>query len=516
MEEISKNKKIAKNTLFLYFRSLVILVLNLFSFRIILDTLGVEDYGTYSVIGGVVMMMSVLTGALSSATQRFITYALGQNDIQRLKAVVSNSVTLHIVLALIVSLILEIVGLVMLDGYLDIPVDRIGAAQIVLQFSIVAFFVNMVSIPYNALITAHEKMKAFAYIGILECVLKFMAVLFLYVCPFDRLVSYALLIMLISISIRCIYSIYCKKHFIESKKITYKIDKNMFKEMFAFAGWNFLGHGSLALRNQGVDVLLNMFFGVTVNAAKGLSNQVQHAVMLLVQNFQTAVKPQLTKAVAQNDFERAFFLINQGSRFSFYLLTLMAVPVIIVTPDILSIWLKTVPEYTVEFIRWTLIYLLLDTQSRFHIHAILSTGKIRNYEILVGGTKLLAIPLVLLFLKCDKMYWNWSDAAIIGVWVNIVLEVICFAERLWYNKKQLNFPSGKFLKNIFIPNWSVFFLSFVLPVFVMKYISQNAILLILLSEISAITSIVVCGMNRDERKTVLKKVLHLIAKKGNV
>lgn len=507
------NKKIAKNTLFLYFRSLIVLVVNLFASRVVLETLGVEDYGTYNVVGGIVMMFSVLTGSLSTATQRFITYALGQGDLQKSKQVFSNSVALHLILAVVVSAILEIAGLWMFDRFLDIPAERIGAARLVFHFSIVAFFVNIISIPYNAIIIAYEKMKAFAYIGVIECLLKFAAALYLYVCCFDKLVCYALMIMAISISIRIIYSYYCKKHFDESKKIELRVDKSLFKDMFAFAGWNFFGHGSLALRNQGVDVLLNIFFGVTVNAAKGLSNQIQQAITLLVQNFQTAVKPQLTKAVAQGDSDRVFFLINQGSRFSFYLMMIIAVPVMMATPDLLHIWLKTVPDYTVEFIRWSLLYLLLDTQSRFHIHAILSVGQIRNYELLVGGTKLLAVPLVLVFLKCNESYWNWKSAVMIGIWVNIFLEIICFAERLFYNRKQLNFPSGIFLKKIFFPNWFTFAVALIVPWLFYKYVSQNVLLVIMVSLASSILSVAFIGMNGEERKMTVSKGVTLIGEK---
>lgn len=507
-----KNKRIAKNTLFLYFRSLVILVVNLYASRVVLETLGVEDYGIYNVVGGVVIMFSVLTGSLSTATQRFITFALGQGDFQKSKLVFSNSLILHVVLAVIVSVILEVAGMWMFNGGLDIPKDRVGAAYIVFHFSIVAFFINMISIPYNALITAHEKMKAFACIGVLECILKLLAALFLYICWYDKLVVYALLIMLISVSIRFVYSFYCKKHFNESRNIKIKFEKNLFKEMFAFAGWNFFGHGSLALRNQGVDVILNVFFGVTINAAKGLSNQIQHAVMLLVQNFQTAVRPQLTKAVAQGDNERVFFLINQGSRFSFYLMMVMAVPVMIATPDLLRIWLNTVPDYTVDFIRWSLIYLLLDTQSRFHIHAILSMGKIRNYEMIVGGTKLLAVPLVLTFLMCNEAYWNWKSAALIGFWVNIFLEIICFAERLFFNKKLLNFPSGNFLKKIFIPNWFTFAVSLVPPMIFCKYVSQNVFLSVLVSIASSLLCIAIVGMTASERQKMMSKVIMYMKK----
>ncbi|MCQ2089724.1 MAG: hypothetical protein MJY93_05700 [Fibrobacter sp.] len=499
------NKRIAKNTVFLYFRSLFVLFVNLFASRIILDTLGVKDYGVYNVVGGIVTMFSVLSGTLASATQRFITFALGQGDEQKVKSIFTHSLILHAILAVFISLLLEIAGVWMFDSYLDIPPERVNAARFVLHFSIGAFFVNMVSVPYNALITAYEKMKAFAYIGILECMLKFGAALYLYVCRFDKLITYALLIMFISVSIRIVYSIYCHRNFTASQNIKLKFESKLFKEMLTFAGWNLFGNGSLALRNQGVDIILNMFFGVTVNAAKGLSNQIQNGVMLLVQNFQTAASPQLTKAIAQNDKERTYTLINQGSRFSFFLLTIIAVPIIISAPEILNIWLKIVPNYTVEFVQWTMIYLLLDTQSRFLIYAILSTGKIRNYQIIVGCTKLLAIPLVLLFLKCNETYWNCNYAALIGIAVNIFLEIICFAERLFFNKRQLQFPSRLFLKKIFLTNWIVFFTALVLSVSFSEFLTKNIFVVIPFSIATTFFCIAFIGMNSIERLKVLEK-----------
>lgn len=504
--EHQNNKRIAKNTLFLYFRSIVILLINLYISRAILETMGVEDYGIYNVVGGVVALFSVIAGTLSSATQRFITFALGENDLSKLKQTFSNSVCLHIILGLAGVLFLEVCGIWFLNNQLEIPLNRMNSAHWVLQFSIIAFFVNMVSIPYNALIVAHEKMKAFAYIGILECVLKLLAVLSLFICPFDKLIAYGLYILLIAVVVCLIYTFYCHKNFDEAKKINLSIQPGIFKEMFAFAGWNFLGNGSLVLRNQGIDILLNMFFGVTVNAAKGLSNQVQHAVSLLVTNFQTAVKPQLTKAIAQNDRDRYLFLINQGTRFSFFMMLFITVPIMIAAPDILKIWLKTVPAWTVAFVRWTLVYLLIDTMSRFLIHAILSNGKIRNYEILVGGTKLLALPIAYVFLIN-------SMSPLIGIWVNIGLEVICLLERLFYCKKLLDFPVGIFVRKVCLTSIAILILSIVLPAVVKYHFTQNMFVLIIVSCISTTLCIALMGMNSNERCLIKDKIVQFIQKK---
>ena len=502
----NSNKRIAKNTLFLYFRSLFILFINLYISRKILETLGVEDYGIYNIVGGVVTMFSVVAATLSSATQRFITFALGENDFCKLKALFSNSVCLHILLGLLGAMFLEIVGLWFLNGQLEIPENRITSARWILHFSVIAFFINMISIPYNALIVAHEKMKAFAYIGILECILKLLAVLSLYICPMDKLVAYGLFIMLIAAFIRLIYAIYCRKHFEESQNTKMSIDPKIFKEMFAFAGWNFFGNGSLVLRNQGIDILLNMFFGVTVNAAKGLANQVQHAVSMLVSNFQTAVKPQLTKAIAQKDSERYKFLINLGTRFSFFMMLFFSVPIMISTPDILKIWLVHVPDWTILFVRWTLVYLLIDSLSRFLIHAILSNGKIRNYEILVGGTKLFALPVAYFFLKNGA-------SPLIGMYVNMALELICLVERLYYCHKQLDFPVFYFLRKVCFVSFVVLASSLCISLIMKNYFFHNGISLMFVSCMSTLVCIVFLGMNRSERTLMYKKIRNVLESK---
>lgn len=500
------NKRIAKNTIYLFLRSIFLLLINLYTSRITLDVLGVEDYGIYNLVAGVVAMFTMISGTLSSASQRFITYALGEKDKDKLKKVFSTSVSLHIILAIIVSLLIEGIGIYMIENTLNLPTKRVWAAHCLLQFSIVTFFFNVISVPYNALITAHEKMSAFAYISIVDGVLKLVAAFYLYICGFDKLIIYGFMLMAIAVIIRIIYSVYSHRRFEESRNIKLRIEHDLFKEMFSFAGWNLLGEGSMLLRNQGVDILLNIFFGVTVNAAKGLANQIQHAITMLVGNFTTAVKPQLTKAVAQKDTPRIFFLINQGSRFSFYLLAIVAVPIIISTPDILSIWLKEVPQYTVSFVRWTLIYALLDTQSRFHIHAILSAGKIRNYQIIVGGTKLLAIPVAYVFLKCGA-------SALIGIWVNIGLEIICFGERLYYNKKQLEFPIIQYVTKLFIPNWIVFIIMLSIPFIISYFCNLTVFLIIPISVLYGGIIIAFIGLKKNERIMLTKKVASAIKKR---
>lgn len=494
-DNTSSNRRIAQNTIFLYFRSIFLLLISLYTSRVTLQVLGVEDYGIYQVVGGVVAMFSMLSSTLASASQRFITYALGKNDKEILKKVFSTCITLHIALATIVVLLLEIIGLWFLSNKLNIPTERLVTAEWVMQFSIATLFVNIISIPFNALITAHEKMSAFAYISILDGLLKLGSIFLLTIIRWDKLFLYAAFHFVIALIIRVIYSSYSSSHFEEAKKVNPTIDKSLFKEMFSFAGWNLFGNGSLILRNQGIDIVLNLFFGVAVNAAKGISNQVQTAALQLVGNFTTAMRPQLTKSIAQGNYIRAFSLINTGSRYSFLMMAIIAIPIMTCTPGILSFWLGNVPQYTVEFIQWTMVYSLLNTWSKMLIHAILSKGDIRAYQIVVGGTKLLAMPIVFIVLKFDiNPLW--------GIWVNIIIEIASLIESLYFNKKQLNLNYSGYVKDVILRGLAVFIIAFCLSYFTIKFITVQLLLELLISFVITGIVISILGMKKHELKIV--------------
>ena len=491
----NNNKRIAKNTIFLYFRSILLLLISLYTSRVTLEVLGVEDFGIYQIVGGVVSMFSMLSSTLASASQRFITFALGENDYQKQRRVFSTCISLHIVLGLIVVVLLEVLGIWFLNNKLNIPVDRLAVAGWVMQFSIATFFVNIVSVPYNATIIAHEEMSAFAYISILEGLLKLGSVFLLMVISWDKLLLYSALYFLIALFLRVIYSVYSNRQFKETRSVKFSIDKELFRGMFAFAGWNLFGNGSLVLRNQGVDVVLNMFFGVVVNAAKGVSNQVQSAVQQFVGNFTTAIKPQLTIAIAQKDYQRAYALINKGSRYSFLMMMLFSIPIIISAPQILEVWLTKVPDYSVLFVRWTFIYLLLDSLSRMMIHAILSEGRIKEYQIVVGGTKLFAIPLVyiMLLLGCNPLA---------GVWANILLELICLIERMYYSKKLLNLDWKYFIIKVVFRCWVVFIFAISIPYLFICFVSQKLLITVAVSLIWTLAVISLTGVDKSERNMI--------------
>lgn len=501
----ASNKRIAKNTLFLYFRSMFLIVITLYTSRVILQSLGVSDFGIYNVVGGVVAMFSMLSGSLHTATQRFLTFALGKGDFSNLKKVFMTSITIHIALGVILVILLEVAGVWFLYNKMNMPAERVDVAFWVLQFSIATFFVNVISVPYNAAIIAHEKMATFAYISILDGILKLGIAFSIVYTPYDRLVVYALFMFGLSLLNRILYTVYSHRHFEETRHVKLGIEKSLFQEMFSFAGWNLFGSGSRLLRNQGVDILLNIFFGVTVNAAKGLSNQVHHAVYQFITNFQTAVNPQLTMSVAQTDFKRTHTLIIQGGRFSFYLMCIMSVPLIVVTPQVLSIWLVEVPAFTVEFVRWTLVYLLWDTLSRFLINAVLAYGKIKTYQIVVGGTKLLILPLVYIWLKM-------GGSPLVGIWANIILEVICLGQRLYFNHLYNGLSWFSYFWKVILRCWFVFAIALVASYYVLSFIPDNFIILIISALLITGVTIAFVGMGQGERELAFNKVNSIVSK----
>ena len=377
----TNNKRIAKNTLLLYFRMLFLMLVSLYTSRVVLNALGVEDFGIYNVVGGVVAMFTMLSGSLSAAITRFITYELGTGNQENLKKIFSSAVTIQIGLAVVIILLAEAGGVWFLNVKMNIPEARMIAANWVFQFSILTFAINLISVPYNASIIAHERMSAFAYISILEAIGKLAIAYLITVSPIDRLIFYALLMCVVALLIRLVYGYYCKKHFAEC---TYHFlwNKNLLKRMFGFAGWNFIGASSAVLRDQGGNVVINLFCGPAVNAARGIAFQVNTAVHGFVTNFMTALNPQITKSYASGDREYMMTLIFQGARLSFYMLLVLSLPILVNTHYILALWLKIVPEHTVLFVQLILLFGLSESISNPLITAMLATGKIRNYQII--------------------------------------------------------------------------------------------------------------------------------------
>lgn len=492
------NIRIAKNTLHLYFRSILLIVISLYTSRVVLQVLGIDDYGIYNLIGGFVVMFSMISSTLASASQRFITYSLVEKSSYKTQEVYTTSLTLHIIIGILLVIVLECCGHYILNNYLNIPEERLDAANWVLQCSIFSLFVNVVTIPFNSLIIAYEKMSVFAYISLFEVVLKLAAIYPLMFVSYDKLIIYSILIFLVSVIVCFTYFGYCYKRFPEASLLRLKLDKTLFKEMFSFSGWNLLGNGSMVLRNQGVDIILNLYFGVVINASKGISNQVQQAVFLFVGNFFTAITPQLTKSIAKKDLKRTHELINQGGRLSFCLYVLFCVPLFLVIPQVLNLWLTVVPEYAVEFVRWLLVYSMIDSFSRLLITSILANGIIRKYEIKVSTIKIMAVPLAWIYLAV------FNGSPLIGIWVNIVMEIICLIVRLNYAHKFFSLSRLDYFIKVICRSVITFIIAFAISYFIYKFYIHNMFVLVPISLIVTLLTVFYVGMNKQERNFIVK------------
>ena len=452
----SRTRRIARNTLMLYIRMFALLLVGLYTSRVVLEALGENDYGIYNVVGGVVAMFTIISRALNSAVSRFITFEMGKGAAARLNEVYSTAVTIQFIIALTVVAAAEPIGLWFIENEMTIDPSRIPAAKLVLHFSILAFVINLMSVPQMASITAHEKMSAYAAIGVLDGLLRLAVAFMIMRSPMDRLVYYAALMAAVVLIVRGAYGIYCRTHFPECR---YRpvFEKPLMKEMFSFAGWNFIGVSAGVLRDQGGNILVNLFYGTAVNAARGIAVQLNAAVQGFVTNFMTAVNPQITKSYASGDKAYMLSLIRRSSRMSFFLLFVIALPILFNTEYLLSIWLKDVPAHTVMFVRLFLVFALCESISNPLITAQLATGKIRNYQLVVGGLMLLNIPVSYIFLK-------HGAAAEITVAVAIAISLVCLAARLVMLRGMIGLSIRKFVSDVCLKIVLVVVISLILPI----------------------------------------------------
>lgn len=505
MEE--KSKRIAKNTLLLYLRMLITMVVGLFTSRVILNTLGVSDFGIYNVVGGFVSMFSIISGSLSSAIGRFITFELGKGDREKLKIIFSTSVNIQVIFISIGILVAEIFGVWFLNTKMVIPAERLYAANWVFQFSIICLAIDMLSIPYNACIIAHEKMSAFAYISIYEVITKLLIAWLIILSPIDKLISYSLLMCLVSLTIRMIYGHYCNKNFAECK-YQFILDKNLLKEMFSFSGWNLIGISSAMIKEQGGNLIINLFCGPTVNAARGIASQVNGAISRFYSNFMMAVGPQITKSYAAKDYEYMTKLAHQGARLSFFLLFFLSLPIIVNIHYILHLWLHIVPEHTSNFVILVMIFTMCESLSNPLITIMLATGKIRDYQIVVGGLQLLNLPISYILLRLGYI----PETVLI---VAIFLSLTCLMARLTMLKRIIKFSTSAYCIKVLLPVIKVFILASIIPIFISKSLNENfsnfVINCLVACTCSSIT-IYFIGCNTNERKILKNKFQYLIQK----
>lgn len=436
----SNNARIAKNTLFLYLRSLFVMGVSIFTSRIILDALGVEDYGIYNVVGGFVAMFSVLSGTLTAASQRYIAYELGKKE-ANVRNIFSTTVTIHCILAVVILILLETVGLWFVNSKMNIAPDRIAAANWVFQCSVITFCVNLISIPYNSAIIAYERMSAFAYIGIFEALAKLGCVYALFLIKYDSLIIYSIFMLLVAIVLRLIYSLYCHHCFPECRfKLSF--DKPTYKGMLSFCGWNFIGSTAGVLNNQGINLLVNVFFGVTFNAARGIAQQVDNAINTFVQNFLLALAPQITRSYAAQNYQYVNTLVIRGTKFAFLLFFIIGYPIAINADYVLSVWLKEVPEYAAIFVQYAIIYTLCQTLSHCLYTTMLATGNIKKYQLIVGGLSILAFPVCYIFFKIGlPSEWGYISM--------IIFSIICLVARLWLMREMVpEFSVRRYVKEV--------------------------------------------------------------------
>ena len=505
-ETASHNKRIAKNTLLLYFRMLLTMAVSLYTSRVVLEILGETNFGIYNVVGGFVSMFAMISGAMTTATQRFLSFEIGKQG-GDVKSMFSTAVMIHLLLAAIILLLGETIGVWFLNTYMNFPPDRYVAANWVFQFSLVTFIVNIISVPYNAAIVAYEHMKAFAYVSIIEVVLRLIIVYLSLVSPIDQLIFYAALLAAMAILIRIIYGFYCNRHFTECRS-NWGWNRKHGKNMMSFVSWNLIGSVAGVAKEQGINVLLNVFFGATINAARAVAYQVLHAMSGFVNNFQLAMNPQIVKSFAANEREEMFKLVFRGSRLSFLMIMTMAIPVIIEAPFVLDVWLKEVPAYTVIFLRLVLLTSMVDSLSGTLIASMHASGKVRDYQIVVGGISLLTLPISYLILKMG--YPPYS-----AMYVGLLMAIACHFARLLLLKKSIGLPVASFVRQVTLRVFTISILAFVPPFILYHYMAANwlsFILTVLISFLSSALFAYSLGLNREEKKFITDKIRKIIGK----
>ncbi len=476
---MSSNSSIAKNTMFLYFRMILIMAVQLYTVRVVLSVLGSTDYGLNNVVGGIVTMFSFLSGTMATASQRYFAFEIGRNDMVQLKKTFSLTLIIYCLLGFIILLLAETVGLWFLNNKMVIPEDRMNAANWVYQFSVFSFIVTMFQVPYDALVIAREKMNVYAYVSIFEVVLKLLIVYLLSISSFDKLITYSFLTFSVTLIITSIYKSYCIRNYKESH-FKFFWDKKLFKEITSYSGWNLFGALAGVANNQGINILINLFFGPTINAARGIAYQINSSINGFVQNFMTASKPQITKLYAQGNIKELNILIERTSKFSFLLLLLIVLPVGLETSFILKIWLKDFPEYTVVFVQLILINTLVDTISYALMAGAQATGKIKTYQATVGTIMLLNIPISYIFLKIGIEPYQ-------VLYINISISVICLFFRLFFLKKLIKLEISHFLKEVVL---KVFILTLVVLLIMYqlkKYLNEETLVnFIIISVLSVV------------------------------
>lgn len=509
MADISaNNKRIAKNTLVLYVRMFIMMAISLYTSRVVLKILGVEDFGIYNVVGGIVSMMGVINGAMSVSTTRYLTFELGKGDMVRLKQTFRMCVNIYGLLALILLILSETIGLWFLNTQLVIPDDRMVAANWLFQFSILSAIFSLLTNPYNAVIISREKMSIYAYISLADAILKLGIVYLLLFIPFDKLIVYGFLLMLLIILNTSIYFIYCNRKYQESRYSFYW-ETSLFKQLLSYTGWNLFGSASSLVKGQGLNILLNMFFNPSVNAARGIAYQVNTTVSQFFTNFYTAVRPQITKYYAQQDFDNMFKLVFRSSKMAFFLILLISLPLIIEAPYVIQLWLGQLPEFVVPFMRLILVITAVDAMANPLMTTAHATGKIALYQSMIGIMTILNIPI-----SYTLLYYGGDPLTVF--YISLIIAILNLFIRLWIVKRLVDFPVWDYVRTVLLTCVLVCVISAVIPCVVYELLQDDNfvrfMIVCVLSVSSSLFAMYVVGLSAEERQIVMKYAKKIIKK----
>lgn len=503
MTDEGSNTRIIKNTIYLYLRSFLMMAISLFTSRVILQAIGIDDFGLYGVIGSIIAMFTILNGVLAVGTSRFLTFEMGKENKEKLRETFSASFAMHGILAIVLFVIFEVVGVWFLNHKIEIPEGREFAANVVYQLSVFTCLLGLTQVPYGASIIAHEKMSIYAYVGIAEATFKLLLTFALLYIPFvDTLISYAIIMALWSVGLQIFYRIYCIKHFEECHlKICRK--KEVYKNMLSYSLWDFVGQFCATGNSQGTNILINMFFGVAVNAARSVAYQVEGVLTTFSGNFMTSINPQIVKSYARDDMHRFFQLINEAGRFSFFLLLIVSMPVFIEADYILHLWLTEVPEDTVLFLRCVMAITLFRVLARPLINGIHATGNVKFLNMTSGVYSVMTtLPILYLLYKANM-----------PVWYCFILQgfnsVVCTGLEILSLRREVKFNIFDYLRKVYFHSFGVASLACIAPAIIFFMIEPGIfrlVTIVLVSILSTSLFVYTLGLSQSMRAKVNQKI----------
>ena len=500
-EKNINSQRLAKNTIILYCRTGVSLLVSLYTARVVLQVLGVENYGVLNAVGGIMGMGAIITGALSNSISRFITYELGRGDAKKLNHVFITSMNIQLVLAATMVLLCETIGVWFLNTQMNIPFDRMTAANWILQFVLLSVVFNLTQVPYGACIVGHERMSIFAWFSIVESVLRLLIVFLLYISPYDKLICYSALGTSVSFVICMAQRLYCRLQFPECH---YKplFNKKLMREMTGFAGWSCMVNTTWVLNSQGINILMNIFFGVVYNAARGVSSSIEGVIKSFYTDFMTAMSPQITKSYAAGDLEGMNKLICQGAKHAYFLLFFLSLPFMFETYMVLKIWLGIVPDYTVIFFRLGMISALVMLLGETGLKACMATGNIKWYSIIIGSISCFVFPLTWLAFQLGMRV---EFAYIIHIFIYGIINIV----RLFIMKSLWGFPIGMYISQTIVPVMKVTIVAIVIPLLLYHNLEDSVVKSVTVMGtclISSMLAVYILGLSRQERDFIVNKI----------